>query len=158
MNWVQACEDKNLRDLPYKIELNRRGQIIMSPTRFKHGYYQTQIALLLQKFLPQGYVVTECAVETDEGTKVADAAWSSSGRFQVNKNEFSCSIAPEICVEILSPNNDWDEMMGKRDLYFQKGAQEFWLCSEAGGLRFFDPTGELSRSKMCPEFPDQIAD
>lgn len=25
MNWQQVCEDKNLADLPYKIELKRHG-------------------------------------------------------------------------------------------------------------------------------------
>src|SRR5437870_608212 len=113
MNWAQLCEDKSLQDLPYKIELNRHGQIVMSPTRYKHGYYQTEIALALRQFLPDGYVVTECAVETPEGTKVADVTWSSGERFQINKEKFSCSVAPEICVEVWSPTNDWELIMEK---------------------------------------------
>ena len=77
MNWQQLCEDKRLADLPYKIELNRHGQIIMSPTRNKHGIYQARIAVLLQSLLPHGTVLTECAVDTPEGTIVADATWAS---------------------------------------------------------------------------------
>ena len=156
MTWIDVCEDKQLQDLPYKIELNRRGQIIMSPTRFKHGYYQTRIALLLQKLLPHGLVTTECAVDTPEGTKVADTTWSSSERFKVNEDAFCCSVAPEICVEVLSPTNDHDEMMIKRDLYFLKGAEEYWLCDELGVMTFFSRSGELARSEMCPEFPVRL--
>jgi len=31
MNWQQVCENPTLKDLPFKIELNTFGQIIMSP-------------------------------------------------------------------------------------------------------------------------------
>lgn len=33
MKWQEVCEDKALQDLPYKIELNRWGQIVMSPAK-----------------------------------------------------------------------------------------------------------------------------
>jgi Uma2 family endonuclease len=95
-------------------------------------------------------------VDTSDGTKVADATWASVERFQVIKDEFCCSIAPEICIEVMSPANDWDEMMGKRALYFNSGAAEYWICDDLGNIRFFDQTGELSRSKMCPGFPAKI--
>ena len=121
-----------------------------------HGYFQGEIAYLLKKLLPQGYVAVECAVDTAEGTKVADVTWSSPERFRINKEEFSCSVAPEICVEVWSPANDWDMMMEKRALYHAKGALEFWNCDEHGTLRFFNKTEELSHSQMCPEFSIRI--
>jgi hypothetical protein len=31
MQWAEVVEDPNLKDLPYKIELNEYGQIIMTP-------------------------------------------------------------------------------------------------------------------------------
>src|SRR5262245_16388420 len=71
MNWQDVCEDKSLADLPYKIELNRQGQIIMSPTRNKRGFFQAEIAILLKKLLPHGFVLTECAIDTPEGIFVA---------------------------------------------------------------------------------------
>jgi hypothetical protein len=30
-HWQNVLEDKALRDLPYKIEMNAHGQIVMSP-------------------------------------------------------------------------------------------------------------------------------
>ncbi|WP_262507540.1 hypothetical protein [Salinibacter altiplanensis] len=32
LSWKEVCEAPNLQDLPYKIETNDRGQIVMSPT------------------------------------------------------------------------------------------------------------------------------
>ncbi len=43
MNWQQVCEHKDLQNLPFKIELNQRGQIIMSPAKVYHSAYQGEI-------------------------------------------------------------------------------------------------------------------
>jgi Uma2 family endonuclease len=156
MNWQQACADKTLHDLPYKIELNQFGQIVMSPTRNRRGFFQAEIAHLLRNSLPQGRVLVECGVDTSIDTIVADVAWASTARFGIIKDEFSCSIAPEICVEVLSFSNTGGEMDKKRLAYFAKGAREFWLCNEHGELSFFTPEGQVTRSILCPEFPARI--
>lgn len=156
MTWKELCEDKRLQDLPYKIELNGRGQIIMSPTRNWHGNYAGKINGLLQRLLPDGETIVECAVETADGTKEADVAWLTKERFALVRDEFSCSVAPEICVEVMSPANSDAEMMHKRDLYLGAGAVEFWLCREDGKLQFFNATGGLAASVLCPGFPASI--
>ncbi len=153
MNWQQLCEDKRLADLPYKIELNRHGQIILSPTRNKHGIYQARIAVLLQSLLPHGTVLTECAVDTPEGTIVADATWASPERLKIIADEFSCSVAPEICAEIWSASNTTGEIETKRKLYLAKGALEFWYCDERGRMTFFNRQTQLAKSAFCPDFP-----
>ena len=33
MNWQEICNDPLLRELPYKIELNEWGKIVMTPAR-----------------------------------------------------------------------------------------------------------------------------
>ena len=88
-----------------------------------------------------------------------DVVWISSERQEQVRGHASCPIAPEICVEILSPPNPQAEMLGtaekpgKRELYFQAGAVEFWLCNEKGRMRFFRAQGEVPMSDLCPEFP-----
>jgi hypothetical protein len=37
MNWSQVCADPRLANLPYKIELDKTGKIIMSPAGKKHS-------------------------------------------------------------------------------------------------------------------------
>jgi Uma2 family endonuclease len=156
MNWLDLCKDKNLNDLPYKIELNNAGQIIMSPTRNWHGYYASKIARLLAEFMKTGETLVECAIETEDSTKVADAVWASSDRFQVIKDEASCSIAPEICVEVRSPTNSKEEIVRKRRLYLTAGASKFWVCDNDGQVEFYDATGKISRSRLCPSFPPKL--
>ena len=95
-------------------------------------------------------------MDTPEGTFVADATWASRERFAVIEDEFSCSIAPEICVEIWSPSNTDEEIQGKRRLYHLKGALEFWYCDEQGRIQFFDQAGPLTHSTLCPDFHDRI--
>ena len=156
LTWKDLCLDRRFQDLPYKIELNGRGQIIMSPTRNFHGYFAYKIGRLMEKHLPDGEVIMECAVDTADGTKEADAAWVSRNRWAVIRAEYSSSIAPEICAEVMSRSNTRQEMMQKKDLYLGAGAREYWLCHEDGKLEFFDSSGPLQRSKMCPKFPKVI--
>ena len=66
------------------------------------------------------------------------------------------TIAPEICVEVMSPGNTWAQMLNKRALYFKAQAEEFWICSETGAMNFFNPTGELASSRLVPEFPKSL--
>lgn len=156
MTWVEACHDKSLENLPYKIELNRQGKIIMSPTRNKHGFYQGEIAYLLRTLLPKGHVLVECAIDTPEGTYVADVAWATKQRFKIIEEEFSCSVAPEICVEVWSQSNSLEEIEMKKRLYFDKGALEFWYCDQEGGMTFFRKGGQLPKSELCSKFPKKI--
>jgi Uma2 family endonuclease len=156
MTWAEACQDKSLENLPYKIELNGQGKLIMSPTRNKHGFFQAEIAHLLRTLLPNGHVLVECAIDTPEGTYVSDVTWASKARFKVIEPELSCSIAPEICVEVWSQSNTPQEIEMKRRLYFEKGAAEFWYCDQIGGMTFFSRTEELPQSRLCPKFPPKI--
>ena len=158
MTWEEVCADPRLEDLPYKIELNKWGNIEMSPARNRHGAFQSRIAYLLQLQKPDGVTVTECAIETTENVKVPDVAWTSDARYDgaATPDVVYTDTAPEICVEIISPSNMPEEQMHKGQLYLQAGAEEFWLCNELGDLRFFDANGPLERSRICPEFPARV--
>ncbi|MFK5969073.1 MAG: hypothetical protein QM487_02985 [Candidatus Marithrix sp.] len=90
MNWQQVCKHKDLQNLPFKIELNRRGQIIMSPAKVYHSAYQGEIEYLLRSLNKNGRTLPECAIWTKAGTKVADVAWVSNQRFIIIKNEIEC--------------------------------------------------------------------
>ncbi len=158
MTWEEVCADPLLQDLPYKIELNKWGNIEMSPAQNRHGKFQVRIGHLLQLHKPEGFTVSECAIQTTENVKVPDVAWTSYERFDAaaTPDIVYTDTAPEICVEILSPSNMLEEQMHKGQLYLQAGAVEFWLCNELGDLRFFDATGPLAHSRLCPDFPTKI--
>lgn len=156
MNWQQVCEHPDLRNLPFKIELNEVGQILMSPVKVYHSAFQGKIAALLYIHLGRGEVLAECAIKTDMGIKVADVAWASEERFAIINSQSECSIAPEICVEVISESNIDGEMNKKKTQYFNKGALEVWICNEHREMRFYNVHQELNTSLLVPDFPRKI--
>jgi Uma2 family endonuclease len=157
MNWQEICSNPNLQNLPFKIESNRQGQLIMSPAKLSHGAYQVEIAHILKKSRTHGKVVTECAVKTSEGTKVADVTWFSEERWRQVKEAFESPVSPEICVEIISDSNTRKELSAKKKLYFENGAEEFWLCGTDGTIAFYSRNkGKTPKSLLIPEFPIKI--
>lgn len=157
MTWAEICEDKLLATLPYRIESDRWGNIVISPPpRSRHAEYQTEIAVILRKSLSAGLSINECPIQTTEGVKAVDVAWVSHERRKSKPNDPAYLIAPEICVEVLSPSNTSEEMMERKRLFFEKGAFEFWMCGLEGQMTFFDPVGEIAQSKLCPQFPKTV--
>ena len=156
MNWQEVCEHPSLKDLPFKIELDELGKVIMSPVKIYHSILQGEIEFLLRSLLKNGKTLPECAIKTRKGTKVADVAWASLDVLSRIKDESEASIAPEICVEVISSSNTKKEMAEKRQLYFEAGAIEVWMCNENGDMSFFNAQQPLIRSVLVPEFPEKI--
>jgi Uma2 family endonuclease len=157
MNWQEVCADPRLHDLPYKIELNERGQILMSPVRLYHSAFQWKIIKLLTQLLQCGEAFPEFAIATEKGTKVADVVWCSDALWQQIKHQVESPVAPKICVEVLSATNTAEEMLEKRRLYFMHGAEEVWICDHNGTMQFFVAAGEIAHSNIVHAFPKRIA-
>jgi Uma2 family endonuclease len=153
MQWQDVCEHPSLQNLPFKIELNEQGQILMSPVKVYHSAFQGKITRLLPE---HGVVLPECAIKTAKGTKVADIAWCSEQRFKIIEREVECSIAPELCIEVLSSSNTTIEMVEKKQLYILAGAIEFWVCTEDGEMMFFNANEQLKKSNLVPSFPNKV--
>ena len=156
MKWEEVCNNQQLQNLPFKIELNKWGQIVMSPVKVKHSFYQGRIQRLLESLLQTGEVMPECAINTSDGVKVADVVWCSDERFDHIQDEVSASIAPEICIEVKSIGNTLEEMEFKKKLYFEAQAMEVWICNEQGEITFYNEQNELTQSLLVPYFPTQI--
>jgi Uma2 family endonuclease len=157
MTWAEVCEDPRLKDLPYRIETDRWGNIVMSPPpRSRHAEYQGRIVILLNELMDDGFTMPECPLDTSDGTKAIDVAWVSRQRRASKVNDPVYVIAPEICVEVMSASNSAEEMMCRRQLFFEKGAVEFWLCDTEGKLTFFDAAGSIPKSNLCSDFPSRI--
>lgn len=156
--WSRALRDPALRDLPYKVETNEYGQLVMSPLRPLHGYMQIRVADLLREHVRQpGRRVVELAIQTSKGVKVPDVAWISEDRWREYARDAEASpVSAEICVEVLSASNTAAEIDEKRRLYFAHGAVEIWTSSLEGRVRFFQPEGERPSSRLVPTFPSEI--
>jgi Uma2 family endonuclease len=157
MKWDQLCDDPALENLPYRVEITRHDQMVMSPHRSYHSIFQSRIIRHLNQLLPGGEAMPECPVEIDAGTVVADVAWASSVKVKRNFNKPSWGESPEIVVEVLSPSNTGEEIRNKRNAVFARGACEFWVCDRRGNVEFFGQRGQLTKSRLCPQFPSRIA-
>ncbi len=156
MTWTEAVEDPSLEGLPFKIELDGYGNIIMSPTLNPHGIRQLKIGNLLTNLLPDGLAATEMAVQTSDNVKVTDVAWFTNEQAQIIETEDVCSKAPTICVEIASKGNYQRELNKKKTLYFEAVAKEVWICDMMGNMVFQTPEGQVAKSPMCPDFPASV--
>lgn len=156
MNWQQVCDDPTLQDLPYKVELNEFGKIIMSPADTEHARVQAEIVILLAaQTKGNGKIATEQPVATSKGVKVPDVTWCSQKFLDNYGAQTPLPRAPELCVEVVSPSNSPVEMSEKMKLYFESGAREVWFCKR-GQMEFHNSTGKLNRSDLFPEFPTKI--
>ena len=148
MDWAEVVNNPLLKDLPFKIELNKWGQLLMSPASNNHGYIQADLVYELRSKLPKGKVITECSVQTTQGVKVADVAWGSDAFFSKYGFKTPYTVAPEICIEVVSPSNSKAEMNQKTRLYLEQGAMEVWLCDQDGEIAYFSTDGKIVQSEM----------
>jgi Uma2 family endonuclease len=156
--WAEVMANSVIDGSISKIETDREGNVIMSPSAGKdHGDRQAEIVHQLKLLLTKGGVLTECGVSTQEGNKTPDISWMSIRHPQFRESDVKVlNPAPEICVEVLSPNNSAEEIELKKRLYFEEAAQEVWICGLEGQMKFFSPAGELKASRLCPKFPKRI--
>jgi Uma2 family endonuclease len=154
--WAELVADPKWIKVEGRVETDRHGHVLMSPPpAASHGGYQSRINVLLDRLMLAGEVFTECPISTADGVRAADVAWASRECVEELGDGICFSRAPEICVEVLSPDNTVAEMRDKTALYFDAGAREVWHCSLAGEMTFFG-AGQpkpLRASKLCPEFP-----
>jgi Uma2 family endonuclease len=154
--WAHIVRDPALQDLPYKMETNEQGQIILSPHSNRHSFLQDKIQQLLRRHAPEGSTPPEFAVATPKGVKSPDVAWISSERRQeMEATGDPTTLAPEICIEVLSESNTAEEMDEKRTLYREAGAQEIWLVELDGRIRFFGDD-EQEQSQLAPDMPNRL--
>jgi len=156
--WNKVVADPDLARLPYRIETDKHGQLIMSPPPApEHGEHQVEIAVLLRQLIPGGKTMTECPISTQQGIKAADVAWASHEIRESGRGLACLPKCPEICVEILSPSNTKSEIDEKIAAYFDSGAKEVWICEEDGTMRFLEGFEKpINVSALCPKFPQAI--
>ena len=156
MEWIEVINNPILQNLPFKIELNKFGKLLMSPASNSHGRFQGRIAGVLWQKQPEGEVIAECSIQTADGVKVADVAWASAAFIAEFGYTTPYPKAPELCVEIVSPSNSKIEIAEKVNLYLAKGAQEVWVVYEDKRLDVFNHIGQIEESKFEPDIRAKI--
>ena len=93
MEWHEVIEHPSLKNLPFKVETNEWGEIVMTPATVRHGLYQIRMALIFGELGEGSRIFCECGIRTSKGVKVADIAWGSAEFFKRNE------VYEALCLE-----------------------------------------------------------
>ena len=116
------------------------GRIVyMSPTGYKHADYESNFDEHLKTFVKQkklGKVfVGEVGIyihRDPDTVRGADVAFVSNERYSKRSQESGfLDVAPDLVVEIMSPDDRWSEVKQKLREYFSVGVKVVWVADPA---------------------------
>jgi Uma2 family endonuclease len=157
VRYRELCDDPCLANVPGKIELDVWGRLLMTPAATYHGLVQGRLSVKLKNALG-GEVITEAPIATALGLFIPDVAWTSAAFMDAHCSASPLMVAPEICVEVVSPSNSVKELTEKRDAYFSCGAQEvWWVYTKSKRCEFYAPAGRMPSSSYAVDLTDIFA-
>jgi len=130
----------------------------MTPHGYDHSYRVSQLIRIFATIAPKWHCGYQLGIYTADGLKGVDVILASLEYHTRHVNvDAYVTEAPEICIEVMSPSNSWQEMQDKMPLYFEVGAQEVWIVDVDGKISFFGPANEtLQNSRLIPDAPQSI--
>jgi Uma2 family endonuclease len=152
--WQAMCADPTFDDVPGKVELNERGEILMSPVGKAHALTATRIVVVLEGSLP-GRTMVEVGILTSAGIRAPDVAWCSDAWLAAHPEESPLTSAPELCIEIASPGNALPELREEARAYVEAGAREAWIVFPADrSVEVHSAAGRVESSSFPVSIPD----
>jgi len=118
--------------LPYPAELYN-GKVVPKMANLEHGLIQANLIGELRAYLkrkPVGYVATDTNfrlwIDRPKESRIPDVCFISKDRLPKDLRRFP-DMAPDLAVEVVSPDDSFAKMMDKVDAYLQQGARIVWL-------------------------------
>jgi len=125
--WEALCKDPYYREVAGKVELNEWGEVVGSPPVGKvHGLLAMRLGRMLEDALG-GRAMVEVGVATAIGVRGPDVLWCTDAWLAAHPENSPLSSAPEICVEIRSPDDSKAMLREKAHAYVESGAIEAWI-------------------------------
>jgi Uma2 family endonuclease len=152
------------------------GRIVpMSPTGDVHGNCELRFGIALDSFVrPRklGKVrVGEVGIYTrrhPDTARGADVLFISNERYARVRSSSYLDVAPELVVEILSPDDSWSEVMQELREYFAIGVKLVWVADPRArsvyayhsltDVREFTENDDLVGDDVLPGFSARVAD
>ena len=138
------------------VELIRGKLRKMSPTGYQHGEVESNITTSLSIFLRThnlGKIMSgEVGIFIRRGPdsiRAADVLFISHRQLQQVQSASYLDVAPELIIEVLSPNDNWSEMMEKLEDYFSIGVKQVWLADPR--RKILQIFGSLTESVLLHE-------
>jgi Uma2 family endonuclease len=112
------------------------GELVrMAPTGHLHGYIELRFGKMLSMFVDEyklGRVLSgEVGIYTQrdpDTVRGADVAFISNERLAQVQSHNYLDVAPELIVEIMSPNDRWCDVNDKLTEYLNLGVQIVWVA------------------------------
>jgi Uma2 family endonuclease len=113
-----------------------KGELIrMRPHEYRHGLIEVNFGAVLGIHVDQhklGRVLSgEVGIYTSRNpdtVRGADVAFISNERLAQVQSQSYLDVAPELIVEVLSPDDSWSEVNEKLEEYFAIGVQVVWAA------------------------------
>jgi Uma2 family endonuclease len=152
------------------------GELIMSPkNNFQHGRICSTLIIRLGSFAESKGLGVVCDSNTgfwmsNRNCRAPDVSFISKARLKAAKQsprEFFKG-APDLAIEVLSPNNTRREIDERLRDYFESGTHLAWIidpetesaeiCSSLTNRRLLGPGGELDGESVVPGFRCKLSD
>ncbi len=118
-----------------RTELVKGELVCMAPTGHLHGYIESKFSAILYAFVEEHklgrVLVGEVGIyiQRDPDTvRGADAAFISNERMAQVQSSSYLDVAPELIVEVMSPDDRWHDLTDKLTEYFDVGVQMVWVA------------------------------
>ncbi len=137
--WLDLLDQPGL---PQRYEIDEFGEPVeMNPPTTAH---QRIVFALQQQIAAQlgGEALPGIGVLTSIGIRIPDVVWNPRWTAAVDP----ASPAPQLCVEVLSPDNRRREIEDKTRAYLEAGAREVIVVETSGRIRFVAAGGERADS------------
>jgi Uma2 family endonuclease len=130
------------------------GRIVpMSPTGEEHGIVELNLGSELRSFVrkhKRGYVMSgEVGIYTrrnPDRVRGADVVFISQERSIDQPSKGFLEMAPDLVVEVMSPNDRWQEVHRKIEEYFAIGVRWVWVVEpENRAVRIYRSTTEVQK-------------
>jgi len=118
--------------LPYPAELYN-GKVVFKMANYEHGKIQIRIGAKLDHYLEQN-PIGDAVMETNfrlwperaRESRIPDIAFVKKERVPEDLRRFP-ALAPDLAVEIISPEDNFLKVMNKVDAYLEQGTQIVWV-------------------------------
>ncbi len=158
-----------------RCELVEGALMMRSPTGWRHGRYEARFGYILQNFIeenPLGEIfVGEVGIYTrrDPDTiRGADVLFISHERLaQVQARSF-LDVAPELIIEVMSPDDRWSEVKQKLKEYFAIGVTIVWVADPTDktisiyrsltDVRILSENEVITGEDVLPDFKVNVAE
>jgi len=159
---------------------DRPGELIdgrfvpMSPTGWPHARAEVKVSSKLEHFAEASGLGTVLGGEAGiiirrgpDTVRGADVAYISRERLAQASPDGYLDVAPELIVEIVSPNDRWTDITAKLEDYFSIGVELVWLVDpqrrrvscyrSPTELALLGPGDTLTAEPMLPGFALPVA-